>query len=175
MEHYLEFTFAPHLDSVPDQLADGLHQELMRVFHGTCRSHDITCVGLSYPLWTVDVIMFSKNKQALEAVNSMMDLGVYELSSVIVRSTIAVVPEGAPRSCFARSRVGDRSIRLMAKGEGDRTLLANKIKEERLPFISMKKKRGGRYSLTIDRRDPVDTGDCFSSYGLSSSVSAPIF
>lgn len=184
MEHFIEFTFSPHMETVPDQLADGLHLELMKSFHGTCRRHGIREVGISYPEWKKEgprpslgrrVVLFSKSKEALEAVNSLMDLGMYEMSSVIVRSPVSIVPEDAQRVCFARSRVGDRSMRLIAKGEGDRDELRRKVHEERLPFIAMKKEKGGRYSLTIDRRDPVDTGDQFSSYGLSSSVSAPIF
>lgn len=184
MEYCFEISLAPHMDILPDAVADKLHAKVMKIFHGTSRRLGASQVGLSFPEWSVHgerprlgrrVIVFSSDQAMLEKVNYQMDFEELELTGVINRSSIKIVPENAERATFTRSRVGDRCLRLISAGEGDEKILKEKIKQEKVPFIMIKKPGGSRFSLAIDRRAPAEGRSNFNSYGLSSIASAPVF
>jgi CRISPR-associated endoribonuclease Cas6/Csy4 subtype I-F len=183
MEHYIEINFAPHMPEIALAVTDKLHAKVIKIFHGTIRNLHTSEVGISYPDWSTDgsrptlgrrVIIFSHNKEILEKVNSLMDFEELEMTGVICRERMSPVPTDAERATFTRSRVGDRSLRLLAAGEGDEQMLKEKIANEKLPFIMIKKPGGSRFSLAIDKRDPVVNTRNFNTYGLSAVASAPI-
>lgn len=161
--------------------------EVFFALHRAIRGEGSGETGLSFPGWKGGasreevslgerIYVVSKNMETLASV-----LGVLRRDTVAVEhGEIAIVPAGAARAIFARSRKHQRYHHFARHGDapGRQTAKA-KLKElSVMPSVSMRSSSSGqRFLVLIDKRSIEESTEicAFNSYGLSSGLTVPVF
>ncbi len=193
MKCYLNITLLPNADIALYFLWEKLYQQLHLAFVESQNADGKVSIGVAFPDYNIEnnqlgnqLRLFSPSREVLE------DLKINEWLSRMIDyvqiSSIHDAPEKIERyACFKRIQPKSNNARLArrrAKRQGisyEEALIYFQSKEEQtsqLPFVHIKSHSSGeRYRLIIACTKAYDSKaiDGFSTYGLSSNSSVPMF
>lgn len=199
MKKYVEITLLPDVDITLYFLWEKLYQQLHLAFVENQKANGKVTVGVSFPKYNLEkrsignkLRIFSKATDELESLNLQKWLS--RLSDYIHITSIRSTPENVSGYAFFR-RLNDKSnLGKLAQRRADKLSITyeealNYFQDrqdrkqpehnaDQYPFISMRSLGSGKkYPITIIKK-PTDTPiehNGFSTYGLSSKSSVPLF
>jgi len=193
MKCYIEITLLPSGDITSYFLWGKVYQQLHLALVEIQDSNHKVKVGISFPDYDADsyqlgckLRLFSQSREVLERLN--VNKWFSRLSDYTHITSIRDVPEPVDGHAFFKrvqpKSSNERLARRKAKREGvsyEQALAhydGRKEQRSKAPFVYIKSQSSGeRYRLLIDRLDAEvsQVEGRFSTYGLSSSSSVPLF
>ncbi|MBF0220570.1 MAG: type I-F CRISPR-associated endoribonuclease Cas6/Csy4 [Gammaproteobacteria bacterium] len=192
MNHYVELTLIPNLETPLFYLWQKLYQQIHIALADNKEDGGLSAIGLSFPEYDATEFSLGTKLRLLaadEGILEKLNIGKWlaRLSDYVHISSIRPVPASvAGYACFNQVKIkGNREnlARRRAKrsGESFEQSLAhfNDYQQERskLPYIQMQSVTNGhRFRLFIDKIDAEEpTLGPFSCYGLSRTTTVPLF
>lgn len=199
MKYYVEITLLPDSDMTVYYLWERIYQQVHLALVENKEADNTVKIGVSFPEYNFErhslgtkLRLFAATEEQLNALK--LERWLARLSDYAHSKCVKEVPSDLEGyGCFkrlaekgsnerlARRRAKKLSITYedaLAYFEGDKERKRSEKDVYRFPFISMKSLgTGQKYPLSIElvKVDTLLVGDGFSTYGLASSSSVPLF